>query len=899
MAHHGKKKKKKKIRIKKVPHGFEIRNGKIMKKASYGGGFVTGDQMDYGLVTTYANNGNGEKKDDVRYSLSSVPREFANIEAEGGETVLSDLNNNGTFGLYNITGPRHSQGGVPMFLPDQSFIFSDTPKMRMKPDEIAGFGIETKKRMTPAEVSKKFPLNEFIAAAGSPHSDSITEKSAELMLDKNMMSLSKLAFGQEMKKGFEDGVPTAAFPFIQSQGQDPVNFAAMMDAQIAQNRAKASYGMQIVEDEQPVLPKGQDGVDVETSRISPDGKTIQLFLNDKLVQESINPYSKDQFKLMHELQMQKYKENLQRQRLMYDLEMQKRLEELQKERQSGSGMTLEIPKAQTGGDRTDFSDLPQAIQNTIQSILEAAPDPQAPEVQQQIKAIIDKVNQVSQNTDISNEEQQEAVNEIVRIVADDIESLGEGRSPLITAALAKIDNMLQDKGIEIRPTMDVGDQGIEDTQQRQESGLYGDVTEENLKQWFDNNKETMKVMGYDTYDALVEDKGKDWFDNDDFVLEYQKNVNSALEAKYEEDPELRAQLEELDISKEEFIKTYGFDKDATGKNKKAALDGKFGEYTLNRRDFTGLPEPEPQPEPEPEPEPDPLPPGKEPSIPDFYRQDMVKMDALSKRDRDLLTPSRMAVEQIELDPVLLDPTRAIAAINEQAAIGADAAGMFGPQTLSANIARNTGTAFKNIANTLAKYDAANVGILNKADAMQAQIDMRTDAAERANYADVFDGTNLAIQNYMDERNLDREQFADLYANALTNRANTYNLNTLTPYFDIDPRSGGMVMNVDTAGLFKPNQPADPFSQIDKLAERLNYINANLGDLDAKDKGIILDRVFGSGTQNNTGYASTPAAGYAANAGNLGYQGNTVGRDGKSIKAPVVPFYIGTTDGRRK
>ena len=690
MAHHGKKKKKKKIRIKKVPEGFEIRNGKIMAKASYGGGFVTGDQMDYGLVTTYANNGNGEKKDDVRYSLSSVPREFANIEAEGGETVLSDLNNNGTFGLYNITGPRHSQGGVPMFLPDQSFIFSDTPKMRMKPDEIAGFGIETKKRMTPAELSKKFPLNEFIAAAGSPDSDNITERSAELMLDKNMMSLSKLAFGQEMKKGFEDGVPTAAFPFIQSQGQDPVNFAAMMDAQIAQNRAKAAYGMQIVEDEQPVLPK-----------------------------------------------------------------------------------------AQTGGDRTDFSGLPQAIQNTIQSILEAAPDPRAPEVQQQIKAIIDKVNQVSQNTDISNEEQEEAVNEIVKIVADDLDNLGEGRIPLITASLAKIDNMLQDKGIEVRPTMDVGDQGIEGTQQKQESGLYGDVTEENLKQWFDNNKETMKVMGYDNYDALVEAKGKDWFDNDEFVLDYQNNVNSALEAKYEADPELRAQLEELDISKEDFIKTYGFDKDSTGTE---ALDGKFGEYTLNRRDFTGLPEKEdPVVEEEEEEE---LPPGKVPPIPDFYRQDMVKMDALSKRDRDLLTPSRMPVEQIELNPVLLDPTRAIASINEQAAIGADAAGMFGPQTLSANMFRNTGTAFKNIANTLGKYDAANVGILNKADAMQAQIDMRTDAAERANYADVFDGTNLAIQNYMDERNLDREQFADLYANALTNRANTYNLNTLTPYFDI-------------------------------------------------------------------------------------------------------------------
>ena len=892
MAHHVKKKKKKKIRIKKVPNGFEIRNGKIMKKASYGGGFVTGDQMDYGLVTTYANNGNGEKKDDVRYSLSSVPREFANIEAEGGETVLSDLNDNGTFGLYNITGPRHSQGGVPMFLPDQSFIFSDTPKMRMKPDEIAGFGIETKKRMTPAELSKKFPLNEFIAAAGSPDSDNITERSAELMLDKNMMSLSKLAFGQEMKKGFEDGVPTAAFPFIQSQGQDPVNFAAMMDAQIAQNRAKAAYGMEIVEDEQPVLPKGQDGVDVETSRISPDGKSVQLFLNDSLANEIVNPYNKDLFRQMHEMQMLKYKENLQRQRMMYDLEMQKRLEEAQKERESGSNMTLPIPKAQDGTERTDFSNLPKAIENTIKSILEAAPDPQAPEVQQQIKAIIDKVNQVSQNTDISNEDQEEAVNEIVKIVADDLDNLGEGRIPLITESLAKIDNMLQDKGIEIRPTMDVGDQGIEGTQQKQESGLYGDVTEDNLKKWFDNNKETMKVMGYDNYDALVKDKGKDWFDNDEFVLEYQNNVNSALEAKFEEDPELRAQLEELDISKEDFIKTYGFDKDSTGTE---ALDGKFGEYTLNRRDFTGLPEKE-EPEEE-DPQEDPLPPGKVPAVPDFYRQDMVKMDALSKRDRDLLTPSRMAVEQIELDPVLLDPTRAIAAINEQAAIGADAAGMFGPQTLSANIARNTGTAFKNIANTLGKYDAANVGILNKADAFQAQLDMRTDAAERANYADVFDGTNLAIQNYMDERNLDREQFADLYANALTNRANTYNLNTLTPYFDIDPRSGGMIGNVDTAGLFKPMQPADPYANLEKMGQFAQY---------AKSLGLSDDLVskllVGSGAANPgqpSGYANTAAAGYAANAGNLGYQGNTVGKKGREVKAPAVPFYIGTTDGRRK
>ena len=121
----------KKIRIKKLPEGFEVKDGKVIEKMSHGG-YVTGDQAGYGLATGYTHDSVNDANDvDVRFSLSSVPREMANLEAEGGETVLTDLNNNGTFGLYDIKGPRHSQGGVPMFLPEQSFIFSDTNKMKL------------------------------------------------------------------------------------------------------------------------------------------------------------------------------------------------------------------------------------------------------------------------------------------------------------------------------------------------------------------------------------------------------------------------------------------------------------------------------------------------------------------------------------------------------------------------------------------------------------------------------------------------------------------------------------------------------------------------------------------------------------------------------------------------
>ena len=87
-----------KIKINSLPKGFELKGGKIVKKLQRGG-LTTGDQFDFGLVTSqegYSNNSNGNNSDAVRYSLSSVPREIANLEAEGGETVLTDLSDDGS-----------------------------------------------------------------------------------------------------------------------------------------------------------------------------------------------------------------------------------------------------------------------------------------------------------------------------------------------------------------------------------------------------------------------------------------------------------------------------------------------------------------------------------------------------------------------------------------------------------------------------------------------------------------------------------------------------------------------------------------------------------------------------------------------------------------------------------
>jgi hypothetical protein len=40
-----------KIRINKLPDGFEIKDGKVVKKMQQGG-MMTGDQSNYGLVTS-------------------------------------------------------------------------------------------------------------------------------------------------------------------------------------------------------------------------------------------------------------------------------------------------------------------------------------------------------------------------------------------------------------------------------------------------------------------------------------------------------------------------------------------------------------------------------------------------------------------------------------------------------------------------------------------------------------------------------------------------------------------------------------------------------------------------------------------------------------------------------
>lgn len=187
-----------------LPKGFTIRDGKVIKTYAAGGATVSN-------------------------TLKPVDREAANLEAEKGEMVLTDTSGDGVFELYDVGGKRHNNGGTPLNLPDQSFVYSDTKGMLLTKDEMKALGIEQKKRITPAKAAKKFPLNKYIEILEDETSDKIAVETAEQMINKNKIMLSQIAFIQESKKDFENGLPLAAFPYLMSKGVDPQQFQAKID----------------------------------------------------------------------------------------------------------------------------------------------------------------------------------------------------------------------------------------------------------------------------------------------------------------------------------------------------------------------------------------------------------------------------------------------------------------------------------------------------------------------------------------------------------------------------------------------------------------------------------------------------------------------------------------------
>ena len=181
-----------------------------------------------------------EPKTEARKTLGPVPRDLANLEAEKDEIAMIP-DEGGIPSTFLIGGKRHHSGGTPLYLPSDSFIFSDTAKMRIKDENILKqFGMPFKKKgYTPAEIAKKYDINEFKKVLADPNTDKLQRETAELMIANYNLKLAKLAIFQESMKGFPQGMPQVGMPYIEEMEIDPAQFVQMNPGQGQDDTAEA------------------------------------------------------------------------------------------------------------------------------------------------------------------------------------------------------------------------------------------------------------------------------------------------------------------------------------------------------------------------------------------------------------------------------------------------------------------------------------------------------------------------------------------------------------------------------------------------------------------------------------------------------------------------------------
>jgi hypothetical protein len=228
------------VKLPKALSGLEVK----MAPGLYG----TNGNRQFSLPTQIDSQKYSEPDTEVRNTLKPVPREMANLEAEKGETAV--VNIDGFPAHFNIGGKRHSEGGTPLNLPDNSFIFSDTAKMKIKdPEILKQFGMAMKSGgFTPADIAKKYQINNYRKMLADPETDDLQRKTAEMMIANYNEKLAKLALAQESKKGFPQGIPAIAIPYIDAHNIDTSQYAPTQAQQEDPNAnmGVARYGANVI-----------------------------------------------------------------------------------------------------------------------------------------------------------------------------------------------------------------------------------------------------------------------------------------------------------------------------------------------------------------------------------------------------------------------------------------------------------------------------------------------------------------------------------------------------------------------------------------------------------------------------------------------------------------------------
>jgi hypothetical protein len=762
-------------------------------------------------------------------TLGPVPEDQANLEAEKGETAfIPDVD--GLPAHYQIGGKRHSQGGTPLNLPENSFIFSDTSGMKIKdPKVLEEFGMPKKKGgYTPADVAKRYDINKYREILSDKTTDKIARETAEKMIANYNVKLAKLALYQESKKGFPDGIPTVALPYLAMNAVQPQDVLPLKESQTPAMRGAeaeieaASNPTEEQFEAQQTEPMARYGGVAGRIKNNPLLKKVYAKLGGS--QKRFNPESGIYMTMGDGGPVYTDGNGVQ---------------------YSSNTSDIDIPAMFGYGGQPMYQDGGKVPNTPVDSSKPAdnkIPEDKIKKIDDPTLAVGDyykdadgKVRKVTKikatdkivNKSVSGKENYKpkfgSVEEDVKkgqTIMEDLEKKGfakkSGDGWIVYRGAAKALSLADKDFLTGLSSYNKDDSGkslgapgfkivsqssYEDNSRKKQTkdGFYGyaDPSMVEMRYWqarnpnssiedfekiddatkLQNRKDMLKFYNYsDDEIAKLGDKIND--PSKLYTSDFVSNKNNGLVKRNQEKFETAGYRSQLGDD-------YKFGLEHMDKYNMEM--GPEGELIVNDEKKEKDPTDKDIPAGE-------LDPKAKPQMgPEWWLQDVIKtagaagdMARVKKR-----LPWAPKLNPVLMDPTFYDPTRELAATQEQYNIGMQGATAYAPsQALNSRQSQMAGQGAKAAADILGRYNNLNVGQANQFAATKTQVLNQANASNAEITKGLFDATTIANQQYDNAKNQARQELRSSYIDAITNKEQAYALNQLYPNYQIDPSQGG-------------------------------------------------------------------------------------------------------------
>jgi hypothetical protein len=233
-------------------------------------------------------------------------------------------------------------------------------------------------------------------------------------------------------------------------------------------------------------------------------------------------------------------------------------------------------------------------------------------------------------------------------------------------------------------------------------------------------------------------------------------------------------------------------------------------------------------------------------------------------------PYEPRVDYQEARPRFISEERPLAENQSQMRQQLDMLSRFkGPQAFNARANEISGKGFANAANTIADVHNRNVGIANQFEQFNTGIRNQETRENAAHTTSLWDKYAATRENFNNAKREAGDALFNVAKQAVTNRANTYNMNQINPQWAVNPGQGGQMYFHDPKA-FKGSQKqasiGDAYKQklADPAFQGLTSSDEGrkiLWNITQKEYGMPTDDFENYGKSRNIANQQVPVSGY--------------------------------------